>query len=617
MKSHRLSVVFVLLLIALVVDASGSVLVTDRGAELRDQHLEWLGGRALLEAVVDITFKGTLTMSGMEGALTVEQKRGGYQRGTFDFGMMSGCEIMTPTGGWMAMNGGEPDKLSTERNAEGMRAIAQTFNDGLLNDTPEYLGVRAREGVDYEVIGFADGEGHRRNLYLDDADGLLAWVESVEGGKSKWTQQEDFRLVEGMRQPFKMTSYTVDGAVESVIEWKSIEFNRGLSADDFKPVATGKKLVTLVAGGEAGASEWTAFSWYFERYIYVPCVVNGVATELLLDSGAGITVLDTAFAAEAGVVGHTEIRAQGVGGSQKAYLASGVNIDVAGLELRDLTVAIIDLSEVSAALGRSMPVVLGKEVFSSMVVDIDYPNARLTFRDQASFDFEESGHSLDLYPAGQGHRLVKASVNGREPVKFQIDTGSGSSVDIFDWYATQEDLLSEVELVSTGMGGGVGGVMEFQVASMASFEFAGYELRNVPAGFPPTGSGVYGTAEFAGNLGAGIFGRFRLIFDYSREKLHVIAGPEWDTKLFRRNRIGLNLKVVDGEMEVLHVAKGSPAEAAGIEAGDVLLTVNGKAITEETTGGRLYWLNQREVGTELVFGLKSGVRRVVVMAEYY
>ncbi len=167
------------------------------------------------------------------------------------------------------------------------------------------------------------------------------------------------------------------------------------------------------------------------------------------------------------------------------------------------------------------------------------------------------------------------------------------------------------------MCGGLGGTLEFQVASMARFEFAGYELKSVPAGFPPTGSGVYGTAEFAGNIGAGIFGRFRLVFDYSREKLHVVAGPEWDTKPFRRNRIGLNLELSNGEMQVKHVALGSPAEAAGFVAGEVLLTVNGKAIAEEATGGRLYRLNQRSVGTELVFGLKGGSERTLVMAEYY
>ena len=79
----------------------------------------------------------------------------------------------------------------------------------------------------------------------------------------------------------------------------------------------------------------------------MPCVVNGVETELLLDSGAGITVLDKSFADEIGLEGRKpEITARGTSGTQAASLVGGVNITLGDVELKDLTVAIIDLERV-------------------------------------------------------------------------------------------------------------------------------------------------------------------------------------------------------------------------------------------------------------------------------
>ena len=62
------------------------------------------------------------------------------------------------------------------------------------------------------------------------------------------------------------------------------------------------------------------------------------------------------------------ISAQGVGGAQQAELVQDVTVEVGNLKLSGVSVAVIDLDAVEKAIGRPMPVILGRELFMSSVV---------------------------------------------------------------------------------------------------------------------------------------------------------------------------------------------------------------------------------------------------------
>ena len=62
-----------------------------------------------------------------------------------------------------------------------------------------------------------------------------------------------------------------------------------------------------------------------DRYVFCPGRVNGHGTEMLVDSGAGVTILSSAFAAELGLDGQSDHnRIMGIGGRQSARWGSGV-----------------------------------------------------------------------------------------------------------------------------------------------------------------------------------------------------------------------------------------------------------------------------------------------------
>ncbi|MCP4546921.1 MAG: hypothetical protein GY835_10700 [bacterium] len=613
MKSIQILALTLFLTMTLIGAALGGE--NDRAEQLRELHLQWLGGRSVLEQLTDISTAGELQTSGLTGTLSVRQHKDGYQRVDYDLQVAKGTEIVTPQGGWELNFSGQLEAMAPTKLEGKEQGFRYSFNEHLLTDPMEYIGEEERGDKLWAVLRINDPNGTLLDLFIDPADGSMIWARKTTSAAVGWDQLEDWRIVNGLRLAFSQVTTQEGVPAESRITWETITINSGLTPEDFSTAGLGREVVSSAA---PVSSEWRDFTLFNDSYIYLPCEVNGATTELVLDSGAGITVIDSAFAEEIGLAGEREIVAKGVSGTQSAWLASGVNITIGDLKLNDLTVAIIDMSYVATRVGRSMPVVMGKEIFHNMIVDVDYPQRRLAFHDPGSFRYEEQGHSLDLYPTESGKRLVEASLNGLPPVRFQLDTGSGGSADIFANYLEEQDLLTGCERISTSYGGGVGGGQVSRLAVMDSFDFAGFVLENIPMRFPPgEGAGSYADSRYAGNLGVQIFSRFRMIFDFPHDRLHVEAGPDWATRPFRRNHLGLVFDWIRGKLRVIHVAIGSPGERAGFGVGDIVRKLNGKRVTEEHWLAEYRQLRNREIGDLFYIRLENGRRRPVMPDEYY
>ena len=596
-------------LAALLAVVSGCV--ADHSHDLLERHIAWRGGRANLQGLRDITTRGKMHVATLAGDLVVMERRDGYRKVEYEIAGQKGREYLTPEGGWELNHSGQMDAMDRVRAAQGRRQIEGDFMETLLAGRAKHIGTEEREGRSWEVYRIGNDDDHT-DLFIDPADGSLTWERTIKNGEEQWEHLEDWRVVDGVRMSFSNTILKGGKQPDTMITWEEILLNRGLQPTDF--AVTDERKIVQFASSDA---DWMPLTLYQDRYIYLPCRVNGVETELLLDSGAGITVLDKSFADQIEIKGEGALTARGTAKTQQASLAKGVNIELGAMKLKDLTVAIIDLSELVKRFNRPMPVILGKELFNSTVVEIDYPGRRVRFHDAAAFAYQENGHSLEMHPTENGKRLIEMSVEGRAPALFQIDTGSGACLDIFDAYTQEQKLLEGRERVSTAYMGGVGGQAVEQIATLKSLDFAGYRLKNVPTGFAPPGPGAFGTTAYAGNLGAGVFTRFKVIFDFTRNRLHVEPGPQWDTAPYDKNRLGLAAEYADGKLKIVHVATGSPAEKAGIKIDDLIEQVNGAAISEDSWAIDLKQASRAAAGTKVTLKLADGRELSVALAEYY
>jgi membrane-associated protease RseP (regulator of RpoE activity) len=101
--------------------------------------------------------------------------------------------------------------------------------------------------------------------------------------------------------------------------------------------------------------------------------------------------------------------------------------------------------------------------------------------------------------------------------------------------------------------------------------------------------GGSGAAEaFPGNIGAGILKRFVVTLDYLHYVMYLkpVSGPVADLDAFDRSGMWIN----GGErgFKIAYVSAGTPAQQAGLKAGDIVAAVDG------TPAGELHLYDVRQ-----------------------
>ncbi len=601
-------------LLALPAPAAGPAVSPDAAAVI-ERHVAWLGGWEALDAVRDVTLAGTIRVSGLSGPLVVQARRDGRQRTDVDLKVTKGIETLAGGDAWEQNASGQLEEMGRDKEDSERRSLARTFGRHFRGEgvVASLAGREERGGRSWTVIRFAYPGGDEYDLFVDTETGESTWTRSVADGRTTWAKRSDFRVVNGLRFAFRQETEGETARQAQTVTWEKVTVNGGLEDALFARPSRGASVVRLPAG--RNATEWLAVDLYQKRWVYLLGEVNGVATDIVLDSGAGMTVLDSALAKRLGLRVEGELEARGTGGNVGAGIVSGVTVKLAGMEIGPLSAAVIDLAGVGKRVGRPLPLILGKELFHALVVDLDYPGSRIRFLDAASFRYDATGRKVDLIPAEDGHKSLKLAIEGGEPVVVGLDTGQGGALSVYRHYADERGFLTG-RPVSERRSGGVGGATTMKVATLRSVTIAGYELRNVPSAFQASDvRGAFDTKRQEGNLGAGILSRFRVVFDYSRSCLWLEPGPDLGAP-FPKDKSGLGFQWADGALTVDFVAPASPAAEAGWKEGERIAALDGEPAGADWGKAFSKWA-EAKAGTEVRVTLADGTERNLVLKEYY
>jgi hypothetical protein len=613
--SRALLSVAAVLWVGLAMPARGAI--APEAAPLVERHISWLGGRQALEALRDLTLEGTVEVAGLSGPLSVHVRRDGRQLMSVDLKVFRTTEAIDGDDAWERNASGQVEPMGAAKAAGLRRALERTFSRHLDGHGVEVtrLPDETKDDRTWAVLRFAYPDGDAYDLLLDADSGESLWSREIRDGRAQWIHTLDLREEAGLRLPYRQETLDENPLQNQTVIWTTLAANRGLADDLFaRPGAQALPRLFRLAGG-AASTDWIPVELYMERWIFLEGRVNGVPTSIVLDSGAGITVLDSAVSDRLGLRSTGAVPAQGVGGTTTAGIVEGVTLEIGGLVLGPVTAATIDLSDIARQLGREMPVILGKEVFHALTVDVDYPGARIRFHDPEHFQYAGKGHRLEVLPGVDGHRHVKMSVEGLPEAVFALDTGQGGALTVFRRY-TDDNRLLEGRRTSRAQGGGVGGNIETTTGTLRSVALAGYELHDVPTAFHRDDvGGAFDTAKLAGNLGAGILNRFRVTFDYAHDCLWLEPGANFGEPLLR-DRLGLDVWRDGDALVVAFVAPGSPAAAAGWQAEERITALDGAPVTADWWLSWAAWSRAGD-GKDVRLTMSDGRERTLRTAAYF
>ena len=283
-------------------------------------------------------------------------------------------------------------------------------------------------------------------------------------------------------------------------------------------------LPTARTSFDSGAlsSGWLPFSGEDDRVVLVSALVNGTPVQTLLDSGAQSSVIDRGLAARLGL--HLSVIppvvALGVSGRPQLGRTTALDVGLGALRL-GLRAAVLELHAISAASGLPFGLILGQDVLTALVADIDFPGRRLSLHGPARYQLPADAVSTPARRHGR-ELLVPVTIE-RSALELVLDTGASGAISLAADVAEAAGLLAG-RPVGHAPSISFGGLSQNRFVSARALTFAGRSYADTPVQ-------IY-AARAGGKIPRGLLGvellkPYRVILDQGGGRLHLApnGGP--------------------------------------------------------------------------------------------
>lgn len=296
----------------------------------------------------------------------------------------------------------------------------------------------------------------------------------------------------------------------------------------------------------------------------------------LFDTGAGVNILSTRLARKLGL--KLDAQATKLGTSSPAsvqvHKTEVETLQIGDLLLHDQTFYVIDLPDENGAPSF----VLGYELLRRFAVRIDFEKQRLTFFDGPQFHYSGPGTGVPLRIRDNA-LLAQASI-GDASGWFLLDSGNESGTMMFTNFTLKNNLVQVLgaRFLAYNGRGFAGPSPQAYLARINTMRIGAVRVPSVVAHLSTDPSDK---RDLDGNIGQDILGHFSEVFDCIHGKVYFETTKE-STQPEVFNRAGFIFDTFGHGLEVMTVLPGSPGAQAGIETGDVITAINGKAPDDET-----------------------------------
>ncbi len=235
---------------------------------------------------------------------------------------------------------------------------------------------------------------------------------------------------------------------------------------------------------------------YREGLLWVKATVTQSSAPLnfLLDTGAGVSVLDAATAVQLKLKFGRPVNVRGVETTLTGHWLNPISATANGVQLPSSYLA-VDLHQLGKSCQQPVDGLLGADFFCGRVVQIDFGAQRIRLLPSAVPLNAADALTLQLRPCGM---RLPISVNGRKPQWVRLDTGCVSAL---QW------VTSEVSASDCSRQPAVG-LTELSIPQIqTTVRLGSQEFRNVPTGLheKPIFHGE------AGLLGNAVLSRFSTV----------------------------------------------------------------------------------------------------------
>ncbi len=310
--------------------------------------------------------------------------------------------------------------------------------------------------------------------------------------------------------------------------------------------------------------------------ITLRATVNDLPDSLtfILDTGSGGISLDSMTADRLKLKATLSDRTiRGIAGMKLVSFVYNQRLRLPGLTVDSLNFHVNDYDILTSSYGEKIDGIIGYSFFSRYIVKINYDSSRIDVFTQGTIKYPRGGFLLK--PVMANIPIMRAEVADDFSLygRFYFDTGAGMCLLLSDDFVSDSAFIKPKRKWYATQAEGLGGKAPMRQGVVKTLKLGPYRFRNVPAYIFDDEYNITNYPTLGGLIGNDLLRRFNLIVNYDRHDIYLTPNSHFKDP-FDYAYTGLGIYVVDGEIRVIDVMPGSPAEQAGFKQDDVIMAVS-------------------------------------------
>ena len=328
------------------------------------------------------------------------------------------------------------------------------------------------------------------------------------------------------------------------------------------------------------ADRWVPFDLTRGNQIRFRVTIDGAPATAILDTGVSASVVSEVFASAAGLTVRPRGRADAIGGDVAIGWTPTQRIAFGGLTRSGGGIGVTHLPTSATGDDGAVDMLVGHDLIDRHAIDIDYGRMRFRLLPSGLVPFRGTSVPIAVTPDRRLY-VTEIALGERRLRPIVVDTGDGSTVTLSRaaWQAAK----SPAGAITTTIAYGLGGPQQSELTVVPALAIGALQAREVEVRIEPRG-GFSQMIGAAGRIGSGFLQHFRVLIDPTAGHMMFATTDPADLSPLKSTS-GILARREDDRLRVLHVMRGSPAEADGWQRGDTICTVDGGTIGADYEGG--------------------------------
>jgi aspartyl protease/PDZ domain-containing protein len=302
----------------------------------------------------------------------------------------------------------------------------------------------------------------------------------------------------------------------------------------------------------------------------------------ILDTGSGGISLDSS------TVGDLKLKAipsdrtiRTIAGIKMVSFVHGQKLRLGTLTIDSLDFHVNNYDILSAVYGERIDGIIGYSVLKRFIFKIDYDSSKIEIYSKGYLKYPRGGYLFRPLIATLPIQSLRVKDDRAVQSRFLYDVGAGLCMMLSTDFIEDSALLLKKRKFFSKEAEGPGGRISMQVTVIREVKLGPYRFKNVPIYIFKDEFNITSYPYLGGIIGNDLLRRFNCILNYERRDFYLTPNSHF-LDPFDYSYSGIELYFVDGQVIVGDVAKGSPAEIAGLKEGDAVIAIN-KTVSKNLT----------------------------------